>query len=502
MAKLLPRRRFWRFAIYFVCFLLVLLAIDLILVQRGRTIHPGYETTRIIAPRQADGSIDYLTAIEEHFSRGVTNENNSVPLLFQAFGRDALPRTQPPDGITDRLGMPHLPEKGDYFVSYENFAKQKKAEITDPDPMDYTKVQPWPAKPSDLTLDWLKTNEGPIAKIEQASLRPRYFVPFNGGNRPQTLVEILLPHVMVMRSSERALITRALVRANNGEFDGAREDLLAAHRLANLMGQSATIVEHLVGYGLETAAARADRSIALSGKLSAEQAMTLARDLAALPEAQSCADSMDTSERFMCLDIAQLCAKIGPTEAARALGAILGRESFPIDAQVYRFIPISYDGSMGGANNLYDGILSATRKSNYAERAAALSMWSDYFSRLEGADPVTKVFSSAWPSNMLIPSLSRADQMWEKARTQRRLARVALALAAYKAEHNEYPPALAELSPKYLTEIPLDNFTDKPLIYSRTSDGYSLYSVGPNMIDDGGKTAASASTTSSEDDVR
>jgi len=52
-----------------------------------------------------NGTIDYLTAIETEFSRGVTDENNSAPLLLQALGRSALPKSQPPDGITDRLHM-------------------------------------------------------------------------------------------------------------------------------------------------------------------------------------------------------------------------------------------------------------------------------------------------------------------------------------------------------------------------------------------------------------
>jgi hypothetical protein len=30
-------------------------------------------------------------------------------------------------------------------------------------------------------------------------------------------------------------------------------------------------------------------------------------------------------------------------------------------------------------------------------------------------------------------------------------------------------------------------FSEKPVIYAPTQVGYTLYSVGPNMIDDGGK---------------
>jgi len=42
-------------------------------------------------------------------------------------GREALPKTQPPDGITGRLGMRHLPEKGDYLVVISDFTKSRAA---------------------------------------------------------------------------------------------------------------------------------------------------------------------------------------------------------------------------------------------------------------------------------------------------------------------------------------------------------------------------------------
>ena len=58
----LPRRRVWRVAIYLGSFLLVLAAADMVLVQARRTIHPGFDTTRLVAPLQEDGSVDYLIA--------------------------------------------------------------------------------------------------------------------------------------------------------------------------------------------------------------------------------------------------------------------------------------------------------------------------------------------------------------------------------------------------------------------------------------------------------
>ena len=73
----------------------------------------------------------------------------------------------------------------------------------------------------------------------------------------------------------------------------------------------------------------------------------------------------------------------------------------------------------------------------------------------------------------------------EKADLQ--VTRVAMALAAYRAEHDAFPPKLAKLAPKHLAKVPGDRFSDTELTYRRTDDGYVLYSVGPNGQDDNGR---------------
>src|SRR5438132_2113672 len=163
----LPRRRVWHALTYIVCLLLVLIAIDLLLIRSRRKINSGYFTTRITSPLREDGRIDYLTAIETYFGHDVTPENNAAPLILRAFGRAALPKNQPEDGITDRLGMPHLPQDGAYFVAYENWCKQHSAPMED-DPFDPQADVTWPIKTSAATEQWLKDNEKPLAILGDA----------------------------------------------------------------------------------------------------------------------------------------------------------------------------------------------------------------------------------------------------------------------------------------------------------------------------------------------
>jgi len=66
-------------------------------------------------------------------------------------------------------------------------------------------------------------------------------------------------------------------------------------------------------------------------------------------------------------------------------------------------------------------------------------------------------------------------------------ARTGLACRAYKSRHGEYPENLEALVPGLLSEVPIDPFTGKPLIYRREGEGFIVYSLGSNEKDDGGR---------------
>jgi len=67
---------------------------------------------------------------------------------------------------------------------------------------------------------------------------------------------------------------------------------------------------------------------------------------------------------------------------------------------------------------------------------------------------------------------------------------VTLALKRWRLEKNEYPETLSELiAAGYLDELPMDPYSDKPLVYKKKNDDFILYSVGPNFTDDDGEVA-------------
>ncbi len=62
-----------------------------------------------------------------------------------------------------------------------------------------------------------------------------------------------------------------------------------------------------------------------------------------------------------------------------------------------------------------------------------------------------------------------------------------IAILRYNANSDGYPGALSQLvSAGYIKELPKDPFSDKPLVYKRTIQGFTLYSYGADYDDDGG----------------
>jgi len=59
-----------------------------------------------------------------------------------------------------------------------------------------------------------------------------------------------------------------------------------------------------------------------------------------------------------------------------------------------------------------------------------------------------------------------------------RVARVALAAAEHRATHGDFPASLDELRPMFPDGVPLDAFTNAPLVYERTATGVRIASAG------------------------
>ena len=88
---------------------------------------------------------------------------------------------------------------------------------------------------------------------------------------------------------------------------------------------------------------------------------------------------------------------------------------------------------------------------------------------------------------ILMPALTKVNQIAWRNRAESESMLAILGVLQCEKEHGELPQSLDVLVEKgLLNEVPIDPFSDKPLVYRKTDDGFTLYSVGLNFIDDGG----------------
>jgi hypothetical protein len=67
-----------------------------------------------------------------------------------------------------------------------------------------------------------------------------------------------------------------------------------------------------------------------------------------------------------------------------------------------------------------------------------------------------------------------------------RLLETRLVLELYHRRHGHWPESLSDLVPAYLSDVPIDPFSNRPLICRREGEEFTLYSVGKDGQDNGG----------------
>ena len=94
---------------------------------------------------------------------------------------------------------------------------------------------------------------------------------------------------------------------------------------------------------------------------------------------------------------------------------------------------------------------------------------------------------------ILAPALMRAIFSMQVAQLQVEASVIMLALEEHRLDHGAHPETLDDLVPRYLDAVPIDPLTGESVRYVREAEGkaspttgYTLYSIGADMHDDGG----------------
>ncbi len=497
------------------------------------------ETTFFTGPLRRDGYVDYVAALNELASKGVTPENNAAVPLCQAFGPAEIAEENR-ERYFRMLGIERLPEEGKYVVTFSDYVDRLVAErgVSQEQPgetsyrgqldkqFDRVMDRPWSKKEFPAMARWLDLNEEPLKLIVAATRRSRYYTPMIASSEDdaEMLIAVLLPILQETRGAARLLKARAMYRLDQGQVEAAWGDLLACHRLARLVGEDPTLVGALVSIAVDAMACDGDARLIHHGRLRPEQARRMLADLQSLGRLPSMAQKLNTGERCVYLDCVCMLARgrMDPLDLVGggpegAVGGML---------RAAGSVMIDWDLILRQGNTWYDRMIEALERPTHAQRAEASDALEQEiretaervkdpkklaFSFLRGETPRQVVSRRIGDmlSSLLLPAVMAARTAEDRGVTQARLNEIAFALAAFRAEQGRYPKDLAQLAPKYIAEVPTDLFTNKAFRYKPGEKGYLIYSLGPNMKDNGGKVeyldeekAAPGEDTSQWDDYR
>ena len=344
---------------------------------------------------------------------------------------------------------------------------------------------------------WVELNESAWQEFVKAGSKSYCYREYrydpNTKDEDKWLLNILLPHLSAIRKLARAGIWQARIQMDKNQPKQAIEDCLAIARCGSHWQGKGTLVEQLVGIAISGLAYGEILNIAETKDLSPVDLKHLQEKLLQIYPQGYPLMNME-GERIAFLDVVQhLFTKGGPggghlvPHKLTYLGDITGSAD-EVRINMVR-LPFYTAAAMVHAGR--DETIA--RGNEIYGRQAEIAKMSPYQRHISDPNGINEMFSNLskyryFLIHIMMPAIDRASEMAYRGRASHQATVTVLALKRWRLEKNEYPKNLDELvAAGYLKELPADPFSDKPLVYKKADDDFTLYSVGPNFTDDGGE---------------
>lgn len=511
------------------------------------------ETTFITSPLSPDGLPNFFQAWYERQKVGITPDNNAAVLFWQAMGdpsgevnsftrkhfvalcreigsepvpargsglQEIYPAQEPElvEWLKSPGAMPENARKAwkldevqaasktqDVSLSestigtYENFAAE----------LDSRAYSPWKTGQLPIHAKWLADNQWRLDLLRRAVQRPRWFSTIQSLRGTPNLKSYHIATLMAIRSAARVLQISANWHVGENRLHEAWRDIQTIRALSRLSTQSGSLTDQLVATAIEGSALSCLQYL-LSTSVDAELSKQILLELNGVPTVDSFASAHDFYERLFAIESVIACSKTSEW------GELIS--NFHFDSSTGDFVhdesnlawllnrtsvdPNPLLITLNKLRNLQvkvlnDHNLSPLEKANalndIAKRteAKSLGLW-DYAVAI--LSPAARADLAAQQGrSMFVWAESSSYVAYLRTRCLLQLTRVAAAIAVYHAKYGRYPAQLSELVPNVLDTLPADILNGKPLVYRRTDEGYLIYSLGENGVDDGGSRSGSLS---------
>ncbi len=407
--------------------------------------------------------------------------------------------------VLNRVSRPQIAEQDNAWPDYRQAIAllvepdrelQQMPAFRNPDDAKYRDFAALPPKTQGAIEKWVEANRPPWERFIVASANPYLAVAYQ--NRRDTvdpwLLHVELPDLSAIEQLCRVGLWLSRINFERGRTAEALEDCLIVARVGCHWQRSGTPVEQLRGLKISRIGHEAILRIVASTNLSVAELTDLQRKVASIYFADY--PLVDAEfERLVALDVVQHVftnegpggGHLVPPTSAGLVGTAM-RETYPTAVKIPLLrtaLSVIHAGraqTVAMVERVFDRYREQSFLSPYQRRTRAV---------LTVGEMVESLPRHRYALvRSLVPSLDRMVESRFRGRALHQATLTILALQRYRIEKGGYPPSLDELmQTDYLDALPADPYSEKPLSYKVAGNAFSLYSVGPDFDDDGGRSA-------------
>jgi hypothetical protein len=163
---------------------------------------------------------------------------------------------------------------------------------------------------------------------------------------------------------------------------------------------------------------------------------------------------------------------------------VFSEEVFSDSRTVFEELEINLSPLLGADQLFYLQYMErmiAAYKLPYAETIVELESLEAEHRSQEGFQRLRHAMSQA-----ILPLLTGIRIETGRGTASLRCAATLVACERYHLAHGSWPAQLSDLTPQFMEKVPLDPFDGQPLRYQLTPEAVMVYSIGQDLVDDGG----------------
>ncbi len=390
-----------------------------------------------------------------------------------------------PDEVVRELGIPrrNIPEDENAATIYLRIFGLLAAAGYPPKAFyNVAVVEPWGAEQVEI-MAWFRKTEEARRLVRDVVKRDQCEFPFMSappGNK--FLYGLMLPHLAPMRKLARLMVAEGHHLEQEGKPKEALQSYLLLFPMADHSAQEPFLISGLVGIALRSIGIKAIRECLARYDLPAETLVWLAGEL---EKAEAYELDRNGWIAFECAAAKQMTQP----QYVLALEVFAGEVRMP-QSPAYRIFAetraariLFPDRTMQkDFERFYDHVDTLNRMKPW-ETARAIAERDDTAFMMENV----KDWNLLAP--LLLPGLNGIQDRYIRTMCDFNALRIEVALWRYRKVHGDFPENLDAIAPEFIKALPPDPYTGKDFRYRREDDGCVVYSLGSNLVDDGGEKA-------------